>query len=130
MSAADDNGRPLAYQVYRKRTSPQARGKDESFVIGDIRYYPCHGLPSFVDGYIGEIFLIKDFDDERNPDVLPCDGRTLQMAEYPKLSAVIGNTFGGDGQTTFNVPDLSSRSAPIEGAKYYIAVRGVSPVRI
>jgi len=35
-----------------------------------------------------------------------CDGSELLIANYADLFAVIGTTFGGDGITTFNLPDL------------------------
>lgn len=38
---------------------------------------------------------------------VPCDGRALSREEYPRLFAKIGTHYGaGDGETTFNVPDL------------------------
>lgn len=37
---------------------------------------------------------------------LPCDGRLLPAAQHPELFAVIGGAFGGDGSTTFALPDL------------------------
>jgi microcystin-dependent protein len=39
----------------------------------------------------------------------PCDGRQLPISQYQALFAIIGTTFGGDGQTYFNIPDLRSR---------------------
>jgi microcystin-dependent protein len=41
-----------------------------------------------------------------------CDGSTLAISEYDALYALIGTTYGGDGQTSFMVPDLRGR-API-----------------
>ena len=39
-----------------------------------------------------------------------CDGKELARLEYPKLFNVIGTDYGsGDGSTTFNVPDLTSK---------------------
>ena len=35
-----------------------------------------------------------------------CDGRLLLIAEYPDLYSLLGTTYGGDGVTTFGVPDL------------------------
>jgi len=40
---------------------------------------------------------------------LPCDGRTVKIREYPDLYTVVGNTFGGNGKTTFAIPDLRGR---------------------
>jgi len=37
---------------------------------------------------------------------LKADGSTYNIADYPKLGAAFGNTYGGDGTTTFAVPDL------------------------
>jgi microcystin-dependent protein len=38
-----------------------------------------------------------------------CDGQTLPIAENDALFQLIGTTYGGDGQTTFNLPNLQSR---------------------
>ena len=40
---------------------------------------------------------------------LPCDGRLLSISEYEVLYALIGTTYGGNGQTTFGLPDLRGR---------------------
>lgn len=41
---------------------------------------------------------------------LYCNGQTVSRADYSRLYAVIGDTFGnGDGSTTFHVPDFRSR---------------------
>jgi microcystin-dependent protein len=38
-----------------------------------------------------------------------CDGRLLPIAQNDALYSLIGTTYGGDGQTTFAVPDLRGR---------------------
>ena len=43
------------------------------------------------------------------PNWAPCDGRTLAIADYPALYALVGTTYGGDGQQTFGLPDLRGR---------------------
>lgn len=40
---------------------------------------------------------------------LPADGRSLQIGQNTPLYSLIGITFGGDGQNTFNLPDLRGR---------------------
>lgn len=40
---------------------------------------------------------------------LNCDGSTPLIASYPALATLIGTTFGGDGATTFGLPDLRGR---------------------
>lgn len=38
-----------------------------------------------------------------------CDGQLLQVASFPSLFSVLGSVYGGDGVTTFAVPDLRNR---------------------
>lgn len=39
----------------------------------------------------------------------PCNGQLLAINQNQALFALIGNTYGGDGVTTFAVPDLRGR---------------------
>lgn len=71
--------------------------------------------------YVGDVSL---FAFNKSPkDWLPCDGKVLKISDYPVLAAVIGNAYGGDGQTTFAVPNL----AAVGGVSYYIAASGIYP---
>jgi microcystin-dependent protein len=38
-----------------------------------------------------------------------CQGQTLPISENDVLFTLIGTTYGGDGQETFNLPDLQGR---------------------
>lgn len=38
-----------------------------------------------------------------------CRGQVLNVADHPALFAVIGNAYGGDGSTTFALPDSTGR---------------------
>ncbi len=40
-----------------------------------------------------------------------CDGDLLPIATFDTLFNLIGTTYGGDGQTTFALPDLRGRAA-------------------
>jgi microcystin-dependent protein len=40
---------------------------------------------------------------------LPCDGRLVSIAENDALFALVGTTYGGDGVSTFALPDLRGR---------------------
>lgn len=40
---------------------------------------------------------------------LKCDGTVYSIDDYPELFDAIGNTYGGDGVTTFAVPNMSGR---------------------
>jgi microcystin-dependent protein len=60
-----------------------------------------------VTPYIGEIRL---FGFGRIPiDWAACNGQLLRIAEYEALFTLIGTTYGGDGITTFGLPDLRGR---------------------
>jgi microcystin-dependent protein len=64
--------------------------------------------------YLGEIrmfaFGFAPFEGD-NPQYMPCDGRILQISSYPALSVVIGNSYGGDGKSTFALPNLQGAVA-------------------
>lgn len=38
-----------------------------------------------------------------------CNGQTLQINQYQALYSLLGITYGGDGRTTFALPDLRGR---------------------
>ena len=38
-----------------------------------------------------------------------CDGSILAISEYDALFSLLGTTYGGDGRTTFALPDLRGR---------------------
>jgi len=38
-----------------------------------------------------------------------CNGQLLNIADYSSLFALLGTTYGGDGTTTFGLPDLRGR---------------------
>ncbi len=42
-----------------------------------------------------------------------CDGQLLQIAQNTALFSLVGTTYGGDGRTTFGLPDLRGR-APMQ----------------
>ena len=59
------------------------------------------------DPYIGEIRMFAG-------NFAPlgwafCNGALLPIAQYEALFSLLGTTYGGDGQTTFALPDLRGR---------------------
>ena len=42
-------------------------------------------------------------------DYMFCHGQTLSIAQNTALFSIIGTTYGGNGTTTFNLPDLRGR---------------------
>ena len=59
--------------------------------------------------YIGEIRMFGFGTRGAPNNWQACDGTLLQISQYDALFALIGTTYGGDGQTTFAVPDLRGR---------------------
>jgi microcystin-dependent protein len=45
-----------------------------------------------------------------------CDGATLPIAENETLFQLLGTTYGGDGQSTFNLPDVRGRVPMHQGS--------------
>jgi microcystin-dependent protein len=44
-----------------------------------------------------------------------CNGQLVSIAQYDALYALIGTTYGGDGVSTFGIPDLRGRVAISQG---------------
>ncbi len=59
--------------------------------------------------YIGEIKLVGWNFAARGWAL--CDGQLLPIASNTALFSLLGTTFGGDGRTTFALPDLRGRAA-------------------
>jgi microcystin-dependent protein len=55
-----------------------------------------------------------------------CDGQQLPIAEYETLFQLIGTTYGGDGQSTFALPDLRGRLPVHFGNGFVLAQTGGS----
>jgi microcystin-dependent protein len=45
-----------------------------------------------------------------------CDGQILPINQYQALYSLLGTTYGGDGRTSFALPDLRSRTPIHKGA--------------
>lgn len=74
--------------------------------VGEIRLFPYNFAPR---GWIR------------------CEGQLLPILQYQALFALFGTTFGGDGRTSFQLPNL--REGPAANTFYYIALQGVFPSR-
>jgi microcystin-dependent protein len=59
------------------------------------------------DPYIGQIILFAGSFPPRG--YAKCDGQLIAIAENETLYTLIGTTYGGDGVTTFGLPDLQGR---------------------
>ena len=59
------------------------------FFLGEIRLFPYQKVPA---GWV------------------PCNGQELQVQSNAALFALLGPNFGGDGRTTFKLPNLNGRT--------------------
>ncbi len=57
-----------------------------------------------------------------------CDGRLLNILQNDVLYSLLGNRYGGDGISTFALPNLLG-TEPMPGMNFYIATAGDYPVR-
>ena len=53
-----------------------------------------------------------------------CDGQLLPISENETLFQLIGTTYGGDGQSTFALPDLRGRIPIHQGGGFILAETG------
>lgn len=59
------------------------------------------------EGFIGEVRLFAGNFEPRGWAF--CNGQILSIAQNTALFSILGTTYGGDGQTTFALPDLRGR---------------------
>ncbi|HTJ25096.1 MAG TPA: tail fiber protein [Candidatus Limnocylindria bacterium] len=53
-----------------------------------------------------------------------CNGQLLPINTYQPLFALLGTTYGGNGQTTFGLPNLQGRVAMHPGTGYILGQHG------
>lgn len=62
-----------------------------------------------MEGYLAEVRM---FAGNFNPrGWMFCNGQLLSIAQWTAVFALVGTTYGGNGQTTFGLPDLRGRVA-------------------
>ena len=67
-----------------------------------------------MENYLGEIRIFAG--NFAPQGWLFCQGQLLSISENDALFVLLGTTYGGDGQTTFGLPDLRGRAAVGMGA--------------
>lgn len=68
--------------------------------------------------YIGEIIAVGfNFNNgfSNGYTWLPCNGQLLSIAQNTALFSLIGTIYGGDGKTTFALPNLNGNAADLPG---------------
>ncbi|WP_394209149.1 phage tail protein [Enterovibrio calviensis] len=69
---------------------------------------PASSLACAPDPYLSAVcFTANTFCPEQYREA---DGAILQTADYPALYSLLGNNYGGNGTTTFQLPDLRGRT--------------------
>jgi microcystin-dependent protein len=111
--------------------STSAQGGSQSFNVRD----PYLGVSYIIalqgtfpsrnssDPFIGEIVMFGGNFAPRGWAF--CEGQLLPISQYSALFSLLGTNFGGDGRTTFGLPDLRGRS-PV----HFGQGNGLSNVRI
>ncbi len=80
-----------------------------------------------MEPYIGEIRMFAGQKPPVNWHV--CDGSVLSISAYNTLYSLLGTIYGGDGVSTFGIPDLRGRAIvnqgkSLAGTNYTIAQKG------
>ena len=78
------------------------------------------------DNYLGEILKVPYNFCPRGTD--EADGQLLSIAQYSALYAIYGTTFGGDGVTTFALPNMQSRMSIHTGTGPGLSARPLGQV--
>ena len=90
----------------------------------------CAYLPSAATAqhlYTGEIMMTAATYCPQG--TLVANGAVLQVSTYPTLAQLLGSKYGGDGVTTFGLPDLQNTLGPITKMRFCIESQGIFPPR-
>ena len=93
--------------------------------LANFNQPPATGAASPAEGSLCTIGRVRLTAGRLTAGGLPADGRLLQIAEHDVLYSLVGTTYGGDGTTTFALPDL--RPMTPNGLTYSVCVYGVFP---
>jgi microcystin-dependent protein len=80
-----------------------------------------------MDPFVGEIRLVPFNFAPKGWAI--CAGQLLPINQNQALFALLGTTYGGDGRTTFALPDLRGRIPPYLSLNYIIALQGIFPAQ-
>lgn len=115
---------------------PDMRGhepiKGLSYLIATAGIYPSrkaveepnqYGIPPL----LGQLLLVAYLPKYTPPaGWATCNGQLLKIAKDAALYTLLGAKFGGDGKTTFALPDLRGHE-PTKGLTYVISLQGRFP---
>lgn len=79
----------------------------KKFIIAAALFLSVSNLKAQAEPYLGQIaFVAFNFAPKGWAD---CDGQLLSIAQNTALFSLLGTTYGGNGQTTFALPDMRGR---------------------
>lgn len=98
-----------------------------TYIIAVTATYPTFD-PADNTPYIGDVMA---FAGTRVPDgFMLADGRTLQATQFSALYSLLGNTYGGEPNVSFKLPDLRTRTIIGAGASVPLGmVTGAAALR-
>jgi hypothetical protein len=79
-----------------------------------------------LDPFVGEVALVPYHFAPRGWTF--AEGQLMSISQNAALFSLLGTTYGGDGQTTFALPDMRGLE-PVCGMHYVIALQGIYPSR-
>lgn len=83
---------------------------------------------SGIDPLLGQLLLVAYLPKYTPPPGwAKCDGQLLEINKHVALYTLLGDKFGGDGKTTFALPDLRGHEL-VKGLTYVIALNGRFPL--
>ena len=100
-----------------------------ALIIAMLSIAPIKNSFSFPIGehLLGEIALFAG--NYAPPGFAFCEGQVLKIKDNMTLFSILGSTYGGDGRTTFALPNLKEAEKSLNGARYIIAIEGRYPPR-
>jgi len=89
-----------------------------NFLISTTGIFPSPGSGAFdpTTPFLGEVVMFAGNPNNIPFNWLPAEGQILSIASNTALFTLLGTNYGGDGQTTFALPDLRGRSVVDESA--------------
>lgn len=81
---------------------------------GTVISTPAHAS----DPFLGDIVMVGFRFEPRG--YMFCNGQLLEISQYQALFSLLGTTYGGNGRTTFALPDLRGRMAIHTGPGYVV----------
>ncbi|MFY9740174.1 MAG: tail fiber protein [Candidatus Cybelea sp.] len=115
---------------------PDMRGQEPikglSYLIATAGIYPSRKAVKVPNQYripplLGQLLLVPYIPRYTPPaGWATCDGQLLKIEREVALYTLLGNKFGGDGKTTFALPDLRGHE-PLKGLTYVISLQGRFP---